>query len=79
MRARAGRADLLDALEDRVRRRGRLPLGGVRRARRPWAIQEAAEGRERLFCYYLDFANAFNSVIMKLVCVDHEALWRWLE
>jgi len=37
-----------------------------------WAIQEAAEGRERLFCCYLDFANAFNSV-------DHEALWRWLE
>ena len=63
VRARAGRADLLDALEDRVRR-GWLPLGGARRARRPWAIQEAAEGRERLF--------AFNSV-------DHEALWRWLE
>ena len=37
-----------------------------------WAIQEAAERRERLFCCYLDFANAFNSV-------DHEALWRWLE
>jgi ribonuclease HI len=37
-----------------------------------WAIQEAAEGRELLFCCYLDFANAFNSV-------DHEALWRWLE
>ena len=37
-----------------------------------WAIQEAAERRERFFCCYLDFANAFNSV-------DHEALWRWLE
>ncbi len=36
MRARRGRADLLDALEDRVRR-GRLPLGGARRARRPCA------------------------------------------
>jgi hypothetical protein len=33
LRARAGRADLLDALEDRVRR-GRLPLGGARRAAR---------------------------------------------
>jgi len=37
-----------------------------------WAIQDAAERRELLFCCYLDFANAFNSV-------DHEALWRWLE
>jgi hypothetical protein len=36
-----------------------------------WAIQEAAERKESLFCCYLDFANAFNSV-------DHEALWRWL-
>ncbi len=33
-----------------------------------WAIQAAAEGRERLVCCYqsVDFANAFNSV-------DHEA------
>jgi hypothetical protein len=37
-----------------------------------WVIQEAAEPREWLFCCYLDFANAFNSV-------DHEALLRWLE
>jgi hypothetical protein len=37
-----------------------------------WAIQDAAERRELLFCCYLDFENAFNSV-------DHEALWRWLK
>ena len=37
-----------------------------------WAIQEAAARREHLFCCYLDFANAFNSV-------DHAALWRWLK
>jgi ribonuclease HI len=36
-----------------------------------WAIQDAAERGETLFCCYLDFANAFNSV-------DHAALWRWL-
>ena len=36
-----------------------------------WAIQEAAEQGQTLFCCYLDFANAFNSV-------DHAALWRWL-
>jgi hypothetical protein len=36
-----------------------------------WVIQDAAERRETLFCCYLDFANAFNSV-------DHAALWRWL-
>ena len=36
-----------------------------------WAIQEAAERGTTLFCCYLDFANAFNSV-------DHAALWRWL-
>jgi hypothetical protein len=34
-----------------------------------WAIQDAAERGETLFCCYLDFANAFNSV-------DHAALWR---
>ena len=37
-----------------------------------WNIQEAADRRESLYCCYLDFANAFNSV-------DIEALWRWLE
>ncbi len=39
-----------------------------------WAIQDAEERRELLFCHgcYLDFKNAFNSV-------DHEALWRWLK
>ena len=37
-----------------------------------WAIQEAAARKELLFCCYLDFANAFNSV-------DHAALWRWLK
>jgi hypothetical protein len=37
-----------------------------------WAIQEAAACKELLFCCYLDFANAFNSV-------DHAALWRWLK
>jgi hypothetical protein len=37
-----------------------------------WAIQDAAERRELLFCYYSDFENEFNSV-------DHEALWRWLK
>ncbi len=36
-----------------------------------WAIQEAAERKETLFCCYLDFENAFNSP-------DHAALWRWL-
>ena len=36
-----------------------------------WALQEAAERRETVFCCYLDFANAFNSV-------DNQALWRWL-
>ena len=36
-----------------------------------WAFQEAAACKEKLFCCYLDFANAFNSI-------DHEALWRWL-
>ena len=36
-----------------------------------WAIQDAAERGETLFCCYLDFTNAFNSV-------DHAALWRWL-
>ena len=34
-----------------------------------WAFQEAAARKEKLFCCYLDFANAFNSI-------DHEALWR---
>ena len=37
-----------------------------------WAIQDAAERRETLFCCYLDFENAFNSP-------DHAALWRWLK
>ena len=37
-----------------------------------WAFQEAAARKEKLFCCYLDFANAFNSI-------DHEALWRWLK
>jgi hypothetical protein len=37
-----------------------------------WAIQEAAEQGQLLYCCYLDFANAFNSV-------DHQALWRWLK
>ncbi len=37
-----------------------------------WAIQDAAERRELLFCCYLNFENAFNSV-------DHEALWWWLK
>ena len=36
-----------------------------------WAFEAAAERREKLYCCYLDFANAFNSD-------DHEALWRWL-
>ena len=36
-----------------------------------WAFQAAAERKERLYCCYLDFENAFNSV-------DHAALWRWL-
>ena len=36
-----------------------------------WAFQEAAGRKEKLFCCYLDFANAFNSI-------DHKALWRWL-
>ncbi len=36
-----------------------------------WAIQKAAERKVSLFCCYLDFANAFNSV-------DHAALWKWL-
>ncbi len=36
-----------------------------------WAIQDAAERGETLFCCYLDFANVFNSV-------DHAALWRCL-
>ncbi len=36
-----------------------------------WTIQEAAELGKVLFCCYLDFANAFNSV-------DHAALWLWL-
>ncbi len=37
-----------------------------------WAIQDAAERGETLFCCYMDFANAFNST-------DHAALlWRWL-
>ncbi len=37
-----------------------------------WVIQEAAEQGQLLYCCYLDFANAFNSV-------DHQALWRWLK
>ena len=37
-----------------------------------WAIQEAAERGEILFCCYLDFANKFNSI-------DHQALWWWLK
>ncbi len=37
-----------------------------------WVIQEVAEQGELLYCCFLDFANAFNSV-------DHQALWRWLE
>jgi hypothetical protein len=37
-----------------------------------WAIQDAAERRELLFSYKLDFKNAFNSV-------DYEALWQWLK
>mmetsp|Transcript_37221 Transcript_37221/g.99058 ORF Transcript_37221/g.99058 Transcript_37221/m.99058 type:complete len:2324 (+) Transcript_37221:2749-9720(+) len=36
-----------------------------------WAFEEARQRKESLFCAYLDFKNAFNSV-------DHEALWRWL-
>ena len=36
-----------------------------------WAFESAAEHKKRLYCCYLDFSNAFNSV-------DHEALWRWL-
>ncbi len=35
-------------------------------------FMDAAERRELLFCCYLGFENAFNSV-------DHEALWRWLK
>ncbi len=37
-----------------------------------WAVQEAAERREQLFCVYLDFRNEFNSI-------DHEGLWQWLK
>ena len=37
-----------------------------------WAVQEAAERREQLFCVYLDLRNAFNSI-------DHQALWQWLK
>ncbi len=37
-----------------------------------WAVQEAAERREQLFCVCLDFQNAFNSI-------DHEELWWWLK
>jgi hypothetical protein len=37
-----------------------------------WVIQEAAEQGQLLYCCYLDFADAFNSV-------DHQALWRWLK
>ena len=37
-----------------------------------WVIQEAAEQGQLLYCCYLDFANAFNSI-------DHQALWRWLK
>jgi len=36
-----------------------------------WAFEAAAERKEKLYCCYLDFENAFNSP-------DHEALWRWL-
>ena len=36
-----------------------------------WAFETAAERLEQVYCVYLDFANAFNSI-------DHEALWRWL-
>jgi hypothetical protein len=37
-----------------------------------WVILDAAERRETLYCCYLDFPNAFNSV-------DHAVLWRWLQ
>ena len=37
-----------------------------------WAVQEATERREQLFCVYLNFLNAFNSI-------DHEVLWWWLK
>jgi ribonuclease HI len=37
-----------------------------------WAFEKAKENKETLFCAYLDFENAFNSV-------DLEAVWRWLE
>ena len=36
-----------------------------------WAFESAAQRRKPLYCCYLDFRNAFNSI-------DHEALWRWL-
>ena len=36
-----------------------------------WAFETAAKQLEQIYCVYLDFANAFNSI-------DHEALWRWL-
>lgn len=36
-----------------------------------WAFEEARHHKRSLYCAYLDFKNAFNSV-------DHEALWRWL-
>ena len=36
-----------------------------------WALQEAAERQETVYCCYIDFANAFNSI-------DNLAQWRWL-
>ena len=36
-----------------------------------WALQEAAEHQETVYCCNMDFCNAFNNV-------DNLALWRWL-
>ena len=36
-----------------------------------WAFEAAADRREQLHCFYLDFAHAYNSD-------DHKELWRWL-
>ena len=64
----AERHQLLDASQEGFRR-----LHSTQRQVQSlhWAFEAAAERNVKLYCCYLDFRNAFNSI-------DHEALWRWL-
>ena len=64
----AERHQLLDASQEGFRR-----LHSTQRQVQSlhWAFESAAERKATLYCCYLDFRNAFNSI-------DHEALWRWL-